>query len=326
MRWNSPWSVGFPGWHLECSVMSTKYLGRKYDIHGGGMDLLFPHHEAEIAQANACNCQLEATDQDEATYWLHNNMITYQEQKMGKSLGNAIDLKSFYAGEHWTEPRLGLKLRDDLPQRTVEKDGQQVVEYNLLMQPYSPMVLRFFMLQAHYRSTLDFSNEALQGSEKALQRLNEALKRLDQISTGAAGHINEEFEANIAGFMGDVTSFMNDDFNTARVIARMFEVLPVINQLHKDKSSGFSVRPETFEQFRQDFQTTYSAILGLQQDAEGGTNGELVDGLMEVLLKIRASARTEKNWPVSDLIRDKLNSLRIKLEDSPEGTDWYYEN
>ena len=253
-------------------------------------------------------------------------MITYQEQKMGKSLGNAIDLKNFFVGAHWTEAKPGLKLRDDLPRRVVEKEGREVTEYNLLMQPYAPMVLRFFMLQAHYRSTLDFSNEALQGSEKALQRLNEGLKRLEQLSAGPVVKVNEAFESNLAGFMADAQAFMNDDFNTARVIARMFEALPVINQLHKDKISGFAVQPETLAQFRADFQTVYTSWLGLQQDVESGANGELVEGLMEVLLQIRASARKEKNWAVSDLIRDKLNSLRVKLEDSPEGTDWYYEN
>lgn len=325
MRWNSPWSIGFPGWHLECTVMSTKYLGQKYDIHGGGMDLLFPHHEAEIAQSNACNCDLEAHQQDEARYWLHNNMITYQDQKMGKSLGNAIDLDSFYIGEHWTEPKSGLKLPEGLPSREVEKEGKTVTEYNLLMQPYSGMVLRFFILQAHYRSTVDFSNTALQASEKAFQRLNEGLKRLDQVEPTSAGHIDESFEANLSTFMTDAKACMNDDFNTARVIARMFEALPVINHLHKEKSKGFPVKAETFIQFRKDIHSVYSDWLGMINEAESGS-GELVEGLMEVLLKIRDTARVEKNWAVSDLIRNKLTSLQIKLEDSVEGTDWYYEN
>ncbi len=299
MRWNSPWGEGFPGWHIECTVMSTKYLGKKFDIHGGGMDLLFPHHEAEIAQTNACHCHLPSAELDQARYWIHNNMITYEGQKMGKSLGNAISLRDFYSGDH-----------------------------PLLEQAYSPMVMRFFILQAHYRSTLDFSNVALQGSEKAFKRMNEGLKRLEAIQTeGLPVSINEEMEHNLQTFRSDAQAAMNDDFNTARVIARMFDALPVVNQLFKDKQAAFAVRPETLEAFRSAFRDIYSNWLGLKstEEAQNEQQGEAVDGLMKVIIHLRGKAREEKNWSVADYIRDQLQANHIKLEDTPNGTDWYYD-
>lgn len=297
MRWNSPWGEGFPGWHIECTVMSTKYLGTKYDIHGGGMDLLFPHHEAEIAQSNACNCHEPTELHNEAKYWLHNNMITYEGQKMGKSLGNAISLREFYSGEH-----------------------------RLLEQAYAPIVIRFFILQAHYRSTLDFSNEALQASEKALKRLGEGMKRLDGISFDQKTvQVHDEFEKNLQAFHSDCEAFMRDDFNTARVIARMFDALPVINQLYKADSPVMGVRQETFEQFRQDFHKVFSDWLGLSLEAEEGGQSEIIEGLMNVITGIRQDARTSRNWAIADKIRDELAALQIKLEDTPNGTDWYYE-
>lgn len=297
MRWNSPWGEGFPGWHIECTVMSTKYLGTKYDIHGGGMDLLFPHHEAEIAQSNACNCNEPEEMQNEAKYWLHNNMITYEGQKMGKSLGNAISLREFFSGDH-----------------------------PLLEQAYSPIVIRFFILQAHYRSTLDFSNGALQASEKAYKRMCEGIKRLDAIDPkNKPVHVNEDFEQNLLSFLSDCASYMSDDFNTARVIARMFDAMPIINQLYKSQSSAFEVNPDTFEQFHQGFHRVFSNWLGLKVEAEEGQNNELVDGLMSMITDIRADARQSKNWGVADKIRKELTALSIKLEDTPNGTDWYYE-
>ncbi|MEM7659573.1 MAG: cysteine--tRNA ligase, partial [Bacteroidota bacterium] len=249
MRWNSPWGEGFPGWHIECTVMSTKYLGTKYDIHGGGMDLLFPHHEAEIAQSNACNCNLPADQQDEAKYWLHNNMITYEGQKMGKSLGNAINLEGFFSGEHWKALKEGESAAEGLSVReTLETDeaGKQTSgqEVNLLAQAYSAMTIRFFMLQAHYRSTLDFSNQALQAAEKALKRLGDGIKRLNGIEvTGKTISVDPEFEQNLSSFMAEAKGFMNDDFNTARVIARMFDALPVVNQLYKSTTNRLAVQP-----------------------------------------------------------------------------------
>ncbi len=298
MRWNSPWGVGFPGWHLECTTMSTKYLGKKYDIHGGGMDLLFPHHEAEIAQSNAANSHAHSHDQDEAKVWMHNNMITYEGKKMGKSLGNAIDLKGFFSGDH-----------------------------PLLAQPYSPMTIRFFMLQAHYRSTLDFSNEALQGAERALKRMTEAIKRLDGISVlGKTVSLNQEFEDNLSSFLSDSEKEMNDDFNTAKVIARMFESLPVINSLAAQSDKALAVQPETFEQFRKDFKRVFSDWLGIKSEAEEGSQaGQTVEGLMELLIDIRQNARKNKDFATADQIRDQLAALEIKLNDGPNGTEWVYE-
>ena len=295
MRWNSPWSEGFPGWHLECTVMSTKYLGTKYDIHGGGMDLVFPHHEAEIAQSNACNCNAPKESQGEANFWLHNNMITLNGQKMGKSLGNAIDLKQFFNGEH-----------------------------HLLTKSYSAMNIRFFMLQAHYRSTLDFSNEALQASERGYKRICEGLVRLAEIKTeDRPVAVNSEFEANLSSFMTDCERQLNDDFHTAKTIARIFEALPVINQLHAQKQGPLGVKVETLKQFQQDFHTLFFDILGLKPEEEGQEGGnELVDQLMGLITELRADARKEKNWAVSDQIRDGLTRLKIHLKDSPEGTTW----
>jgi cysteinyl-tRNA synthetase len=332
MRWNSPWGEGFPGWHIECTVMSTKYLGTKYDIHGGGMDLLFPHHEAEIAQSNACNCHEPAAMQDEAKYWLHNNMITYEGQKMGKSLGNAINLQGFFDGEHWKELKAGEVAAEGLATRErleVAEDGQRhaVQEVNLLAQPYSPMTIRFFMLQAHYRSTLDFSNQALQSAEKALKRMGDGIKRLKAIQVeGKTVAIDEGFEQNLSSFLTEAKELMNDDFNTARVIARMFDALPVVNQLFKATSGRLAVRPETLNQFRQDFQYVFEDWLGLKNEEEGSSeSGQTINGLMGLISNIRSGARSEKNWAVSDLIRDELSKLGIKLEDTAKGTDWYYE-
>lgn len=297
MRWNSPWGEGFPGWHLECTVMSTKYLGTKYDIHGGGMDLIFPHHEAEIAQSNACNCQAPKELQGEAKYWMHNNMITLNGQKMGKSLGNAIDLYQFFSGDH-----------------------------PLLEKAYTGMNIRFFMLQAHYRSTLDFSNEALQASEKGLKRITEGLERLEEInSEGRPVAVNAAFEENLSSFMADCEKQLNDDFHTAKTIARIFEVLPVINQLQAQKQGPFPVNPETFGQFKKDFKTLFIDILGFQAEAAAdatSSHQETLDGLMSLIGDLRATAREEKNWGVSDKIRDKLKELNIEVQDTAEGMEW----
>lgn len=295
MKWNSPWSVGFPGWHIECSAMSTKYLGQKYDIHGGGLDLIFPHHEAEIAQSNACNHAPGFEHYGEAKYWVHNNMITLDGQKMGKSLGNAISMRQFYDGSH-----------------------------RLLEQAYKPITIRFFILQAHYRSTLDFSNTALQAAEKALKRIGEAMERLDAIQTeNRLIAVNEDFENNLATFRSDCEAQMDDDMNTARTIARVFEALPVINQLYADRSNGFAVSPTTFEAFRAAFHTIIEEVLGLKiEKVSNGDSDELIDGLMQVITQIRLDARKDKNFKVSDFIRDELGKFNIKLKDTPQGTEW----
>jgi cysteinyl-tRNA synthetase len=297
MQWESPWSVGYPGWHLECSVMSTKYLGSKYDIHGGGLDLIFPHHEAEIAQSNGCNHAEGFTDYGEAKYWIHNNMITMNGQKMSKSLGNSVNVEEFITGKH-----------------------------ELLEKAYSPMTLRFFMLQAHYRSTVDFSNPALQAAEKALKRLNEGLERLLHISgADRVIAVNEEFESNLGSFLADVKGFMNDDLNTARAIARMFDALPVINQLYQERSAKLAVKPETLKRFQDEFRIVFSDILGLIPEGAGSGDHEKLEGVMSVVTEVRNKARTEKNFQMSDFIRDELGKLNIRLKDTPEGTEWHYE-
>src|SRR5690606_7046908 len=203
MRWQSPWGEGFPGWHIECSAMSTKYLGKQFDIHGGGMDLMFPHHESEIAQSTICNHVAPVR------YWMHNNMITINGRKMGKSYNNVIKLTELFSGTH-----------------------------PLLSQAFHPMVVRFFILQSHYRSTLDFSNEALQASEKGLKRLWEAYENLKRIKE-RSGELNEtagdqELDAKVNKLVDEFAEFMNDDFNTAKVLANMFELAPVINSI-KDR-------------------------------------------------------------------------------------------
>ncbi|MDW3647516.1 MAG: cysteine--tRNA ligase [Bacteroidia bacterium] len=298
MRWNSPWGEGFPGWHIECTVMSTKYLGKKYDIHGGGMDLLFPHHEAEIAQSNACNCDLPVSEQDEAKYWLHNNMITYEGKKMGKSLGNAIGLRQFFSGDH-----------------------------PLLDQAYHPMVIRFFILQAHYRSTLDFSNTALQASEKALKRMGESIKRLQAIELkGRPEMVNPNMESNLLSFYEDAQKAMNDDFNTAQVIARMFDTLAVVNEIYQNTNKALPIKAETFEKFREDFLRIFTQWLGMKLEIdESSQMGKTVDGLMQLVIELRAQAREEKRWPEADLIRDQLGKLKIKLDDGSDKTDWRFE-
>ncbi|MEL7340163.1 MAG: DALR domain-containing protein, partial [Bacteroidota bacterium] len=304
MRWNSPWGEGFPGWHIECTVMSTKYLGRKFDIHGGGMDLVFPHHEAEIAQSNARNCNLPTDEQDQAKYWLHNNMITYEGQKMGKSLGNAISLGGFFSGEHWSE----------------------IKQANLLDKAYAPMTIRFFILTAHYRSTLDFSNAALQASEKGLKRIGEALKRMNDIDPHKRTvALVDDAEKNLATFMSDARAAMDDDFNTAKTIARIFDTLPVINHLFKDQSAPFSVNPETFVQFKAELEEVFFDWLGMKTEQEEEGKGELLDGLMGIITELREEARSSKNWGTADLIRDRLGDLKVKLEDNAEGTEWYFE-
>lgn len=297
MRWKSPWSIGFPGWHIECSAMSTKYLGAKYDIHGGGLDLIFPHHEAEIAQSNACNHSHDFKEYGEAKYWMHSNMITLNGQKMAKSLGNGINLRDFYTGNS-----------------------------PLLEQAYTPMTVRFFMLQAHYSSTIDFSNAALKGAETALKRITEAMQRLDKLQPeNRLIAVKEDLENNFKTFLADAETSLNDDFNTAKVIARFFEVLPIINQLDADKTGAFPISLETFHQFKKDFHTVFEDILGLKVEESASANNEMVNGLMHVITSIRSDARKDKNFKISDFIRDELGKMQIKLKDTAAGTEWEVE-
>jgi cysteinyl-tRNA synthetase len=279
MRWKSPWSDGVPGWHMECSAMGAKYLGNPFDIHGGGMDLLFPHHESEIAQSMAAN------GIQPVKYWLHNNMITINGQKMGKSLGNFITLEEFFTGNH-----------------------------NLLEQAYSPMTIRFFILQAHYRGTVDFSNAALQASGKAYERLMKAFDRLDNITTGSAG----DFDVN--KLSNECYDAMNDDFNTPMAIAALFDAVKFINAV-ADKQASMSAEQKTsLLKLKKDF---IHDILGLkQEDEEGASAKGIEEELMKLIIDLRLKFRQEKNFEMSDFIRDELKKSGVELKDTKEGTTW----
>ena len=299
MRWNSPWGEGFPGWHLECTVMSTKYLGTKYDIHGGGIDLVFPHHEAEIAQSNGCIGDPHSHDLNEANYWIHNNMITVDGVKMARSKGNFISLTQLFAGDH-----------------------------DRLSKGYDPMVVRFYILQSHYRSITDFSDAALKGSETAFNKLSDALHRLEQIEPAnyPGVNVNEEFENNLKTFDADSHALMNDDLNSCRVIARMFEVMSVINEMDTKKHEPFPASPETFTAFRSSFVTFFKDILGLEPAEQADMGDSKMAEVMEMLIAMRKQARADKNWALADAIRDQLGKIEIKLKDTPSGTEWYVEN
>ncbi len=279
MRWPSPWSDGFPGWHLECSAMSKKYLGEQFDIHGGGMDLLFPHHECEIAQSTVAN------GRSPAKYWMHNNMITIGGQKMGKSLGNFITLEQFFTGNH-----------------------------DKLEKAYSPMTIRFFILQAHYRSTLDFGNEALQAAEKGLERLNEAILNLDKITASAESTFNiEEFE-------NKCYSAICDDLNSPILIAHLFEGVKVINNLI---SGNVKLNAEDLAQFKNLILLFVNDILGIYQEEKSAdsTDNKLND-VMSLLLQLRSDAKANKDWGTADKIRNELQDLGFVIKDGAEGATW----
>ncbi len=286
MRWPSPWSEGFPGWHLECSAMSTKYLGDYFDIHGGGMDLLFPHHESEIAQCQA------AIGHESVKYWLHNNMITINGQKMGKSLGNFITLDEFFTGTHAS-----------------------------LHQAYSPMTIRFFILQAHYRSTLDFSNEALQAAEKGLKKLMtgyETLVKLIATEKLSSPTPLPQGEGRIGEIKDACYAAMNDDFNSPIVIANLFEGVRIINSLADKKES---ISAGDLEMLKEIFTTFLFDILGLKNE-KANDQRPLLDGLMQLVLSIRQKSRETKDWGTSDQIRDVLQKLHIIVKDGKEGSSW----
>ncbi len=277
MRWNSPWSVGFPGWHTECTAMGTKYLGETFDIHGGGMDLMFPHHESEIAQ------QMAVTGHGPCKYWMHNNMITIEGQKMGKSLGNFITLDEFFTGNH-----------------------------SKLQQAYSPMTIRFFILQAHYRSTVDFSNEALMGAEKGMQRLMQAYKTLKGLQPAKASSIE------VGGFRQKCYDAMNDDFNTPIVISYFFDIAKIINTVNDHKAT---LTQSDIDELRGLFDTFFFQILGMKDEANGN-NTQVIDGLMQMILDVRAQAKANKDWATSDKIRDSLSALGIAVKDGKDGATW----
>ncbi len=288
MRWESPWSLGFPGWHLECSAMSTKYLGRTFDIHGGGNDLKFPHHENEVAQ------NLGACGSAPAKYWLHGNMLLLNGRKMSKSDGNTITPTQLFTG--------------DSPHIT---------------KGYSPMVIRFFMLQSHYRSTLDLTDEALQAAEKGYRRLMETHKVLQELQPAAQPQ-PAELDRELRNGVAQAFAEMDDDFNTPKALARLFELAPRINGLKGGTLQLQDVAPETLQQLKDAFHTFIYDIFGLRDELAGqnGNGDGLLDGLMEILIELRQNARANKDWATSDKIRDELLALNIQLKDSKEGTTW----
>ena len=283
MRWPSPWGDGFPGWHMECSAMSTKYLGERFDIHGGGMDLMFPHHECEIAQSTA------ALGHDSAKYWIHNNMITINGKKMGKSLGNFITLEEVFTGSH-----------------------------KLLAQAYTPMTVRFFILQAHYRSTLDFSNEALQAAEKGLDRLMKGIETLAKIKP------SEQSDVDVSDLRRRCAEAMADDLNSPMVISAMFDWVRIVNQIADGRQH---ISAPDLDELRSVFSLYAFDILGLRDEKAAGTAAgkDYVTPLVELLLDMRMQAKAAKDWAASDKIRDSLAAAGIRVKDRKDGCDWEIE-
>ncbi len=283
MQWPSPWGMGFPGWHIECSAMSEKYLGKKFDIHGGGMDLAATHHTNEIAQSQACY------HTSPANYWMHTNMLTVNGTRMSKSLGNGFLPEELFTGNH-----------------------------PLLEKAYPPIVVRFFMLQTHYRSTLDFSNEALQASEKGLKRLwdaYEVLKKLQAVSDKGAA-TDQELEAKVNKLLNEFDEFMNDDFNTAKVLGNMFELVPVINSIKDGLIKADAISSAALLLLQQKFKLYLEDIFGLKNTPSG--DGKLGD-VMELLIEIRKEAKAKRDFATSDKIRNQLASVGISLKDEKGG-------
>ncbi len=287
-RWNSPWGEGFPGWHIECSAMSSKYLGETFDIHGGGMDLLFPHHESEIAQSTIVH------GHPPVRYWMHNNMITINGKKMGKSYNNVIKLSELFSGNH-----------------------------PILEQAYHPMVVRFYILQTHYRSTLDFSNEALQGSEKAFRRLWEAYETLQKLThSGNAEPANAELDKQVGEWSNECAEFMNDDFNTAKVLANLFELAPVINGIKGGQVAADALSADTFDLLKRTFKTYLEDILGMQP-LQAEQSGSKLNSVLSLLIEIRKDAKRRKDFATSDQIRNKLAEAGVLLKDEKDGSVSY---
>ena len=280
MHWPSPWSEGFPGWHLECSTMGEKYLGETFDIHGGGMDLMFPHHECEIAQSAA------AQGHDAVKYWIHNNMITIEGKKMGKSYNNFITLEQFFKGDH-----------------------------PLLQQAFSPMVIRFFILQAHYRSTVDFSNDALKASEKALNKLLDAYRRLGKLQPADKGTIE------LPDFESQCYAALDDDLNTPQVIAILFEASRIINSASAGETK---LDGKQIESLKKLFDTFLFDLLGIRpgDGGDGAADNKPFEGAIDLLLQIRKQAKDAKDWATSDLIRDRLAALGFDVKDTKNGVEW----
>ncbi|MDO5497270.1 MAG: cysteine--tRNA ligase [Alistipes sp.] len=282
MRWPSPWSEGFPGWHMECSAMGCKYLGEQFDIHGGGMDLMFPHHECEIAQATA------ALGKDSARYWVHNNMITIEGRKMGKSYGNFITLEEMFSGTH-----------------------------TLLNQAYSPMTVRFFVLQAHYRSTMDFSNDALLAAEKGYDRLMKGVETLGKLKASATSTVDvKELEKRCQ-------DAMNDDLNSPMVISALFDWVRLINQIAEGQQT---ISAEDLEELRRVVNLYVFDVLGLRNEKQEGAGGNnMMPQLVDMLLAIRQEAKANKDWATSDKIRNSLTEIGIRVKDRKDGVDWEIE-
>ncbi len=278
MRWNAPWSVGFPGWHMECSAMGTKYLGEEFDIHGGGMDLMFPHHECEIAQNKA------GLGKDSVKFWMHNNMITIGGQKMGKSLGNFITLDEFFTGSH-----------------------------KLLSKAFSPMTIRFFILQAHYRSTVDFSSEALEASEKGLERLMDGYARLQKLSPSATSSVET------AGLRSKCEEALNDDLNTPIAISYLFEALKAINSVHDGKAT---ISADDLNELQSVFKLMVEDLLGLKVETAATGANEAYKKAIEMLLEMRLEAKRNKDWATSDKIRNELTAMGFEIKDTKDGFEW----
>lgn len=282
MHWPSPWSEGFPGWHLECSTMGQKYLGETFDIHGGGMDLMFPHHECEIAQSVAHN------GHETVNYWMHNNMVTINGQKMGKSLGNFITLDEFFNGTH-----------------------------EALEQAYSPMTIRFFILQAHYRGTLDFSNAALQASEKALNRMLDGYRRLQELKP------SDKSTVDVSGLRQRCYDALNDDLNTPIVIATLFDACRIVNQV---KDGSATLTEADINELKELFGIFLVDILGIRTEmVEGASQPDAMkpfEQAVDLLLEVRAKAKAAKDWATSDLIRDRLSQAGFDVKDTKQGAEW----
>ena len=278
MRWSSRWSDGYPGWHLECSAMSTKYLGMQFDIHGGGLDLLFPHHECEIAQ------NVAGYGKPSVRYWMHNNMITINGQKMGRSLGNFITLDELFEGKH-----------------------------KMLEQAYGPMVIRFFILQAHYRSTLDFSNEALQASEKGLSRLLRAVAKLDHIQASDTGSIDVDALAERCN------SAMEDDMNTAMLVGHL---LSGITQINKLAEGSETISAEDLEKLLTLYHSWVFYVLGLELPEALSLTNKITGDLIEMILQLRSDAKSNRDFETADRIRNELTDLGITIKDRKDGADW----
>lgn len=286
MRWASPWGEGFPGWHIECSAMACKYLGNEFDIHGGGMDLLFPHHESEIAQSSVVNGKAPVR------YWMHNNMITIEGRKMGKSYNNVIKLTELFSGSH-----------------------------PMLQQAYHPMVVRFYILTTHYRSPLDFSNEALQSAEKGMKRLFDAFEILQKMDVSKHGTSDSALNQEIEKFCLDCKEFMDDDFSTAKVIANLFELSPIINGIKDGHVKTNDISAATLQLMKETFETYLIQVLGLKPVQE--VNNSKLDDVLQVLIDLRKEAKVKKDFATSDKIRDVLIEKGIQLKDEKDGSVSY---